>query len=80
MRWQPPIEHGTVLHRGDSQRSQLPIGLRDIDTPQRLRLIRAGSKCEVAEIAVLQDFARRQCCPELHYRLVGLSIASRLLS
>ncbi len=33
--------HGTVLHRGDSQRSQLSIGLRDVNPPQRLRTIPA---------------------------------------
>jgi hypothetical protein len=37
--------HGTVFHRGDTQRSQLPVGLRDIDTPQRLRKIPAPSQC-----------------------------------
>ncbi len=33
--------HGAVFHRGNPQRSQFPIGFRDMDTAQRLRLITA---------------------------------------
>ena len=33
--------HGAVFHRRDTQWSQLPIGLRNVDTSQRLRLIPA---------------------------------------
>jgi hypothetical protein len=37
--------HGAVLHRGDSQRSQLPIGLREIDTAAVAADSRAVAVC-----------------------------------
>jgi len=37
--WNPFLQHSAHFTDCNTERSQLPIGLRDMDTPQRLRLI-----------------------------------------
>ena len=69
--------HGAVFHRRDAQRAQLSVGLRNVDTPQRLRLITAPPQCADGFVFGRRGVARFSRPPRTFVCLDCPSLVSR---